>query len=313
MRRYLGITLLLLMIIVTAGCGSKENAANGKNNKDVLTIKTTLYPLKYFTKRIAGEYANVSSIIPAGSSAHTYEPTTREMVDMAEADAFIYNGAGLESYAESISDAIKPEGVTILEASQGVKLLKGKEEDHHDAEEDHHHGDANPHVWLDPNRAIKMADNIKNMLVELKPEAKEEFNHNYSVLKQQLLDLDKDFQQLESQPKNEIIVSHAAYDYWEQEYGIHQISVSGLSPTNEPSQKEVEAIVEKAKQDDLHYVLFEQNVTPKVSKVVKDEIGAKSLRLHNLSVLTEENIQNHEDYFTLMEHNIDVLKQALAE
>jgi zinc transport system substrate-binding protein len=337
MKKYSALISIVLFVIVLAGCGSdptKGEDSSSSEKKGQLTIYTTVYPLQYFTKQIAGDSADVSSILPPGSDPHTYEPTTKEMVKMAEADAFIYSGAGLEGYAKTISEAIKPEGVTILEASKGIQVEEhvhnhegevNNQDDEHAHEEEqnkneevghegHNHGDQDPHIWLDPIRSVQLAENIKEMLVEIKPEQKEKFNKNFEQLKKKLQDLDQEFHnQLESKPKDKIIVSHAAYGYWEQAYGIEQVAVSGLSPTSEPSQKELEHIIEKAKENDINYVLFEQNVTPKVSEVVKKEIGAEALRVNNLSVLTEENLKNKDNYFTLMRQNLDVLSEALSK
>ncbi|UOQ92527.1 zinc ABC transporter substrate-binding protein [Halobacillus shinanisalinarum] len=334
MRKYIG--LVFILIFVLAGCGngtSKEDSAG-----EQLKINTTVYPLQYFTKQIAGDAAQVTSILPPGTDPHTYEPTTKEMIKIAEADAFIYSGAGLESYAETIAESVKPEGVRVLEASMGVNLKEhvhahereenshkeGKEnhshkqekdsgEETHLHEEEHDHEGQDPHIWLDPIRSIEMAENIKDMLVELQPESEDLFNENFNQLEDKLVTLDQQFHnQLENTPKNKIIVSHAAYGYWEEAYGIEQVAVSGLSPTSEPSQKELEKIIQTAEELQLNYVLFEQNVTPKVSEVVQNEIGAEPLRIHNLSVLTDEDISNDEDYFSLMKQNLDVLIKSLS-
>ncbi|MGP4075351.1 metal ABC transporter solute-binding protein, Zn/Mn family [Halobacillus sp. K22] len=338
------ITILALFMAACSEDTSSEEGSSGENDKSPLQIHTTVYPLQYFTEQIAGDAAEVETILPPGTDPHTYEPTTKEMVNMAEADAFIYNGAGLEGYAQKISDSLKPEDVKVLEAAKGIDLEESvhnhgeetensehahEDEDHaHTDEEDstshedeeqsdhegHNHGENDPHVWLDPIRAIQLAENIKEMLVELKPDQEEQFNQNFEELEQKLTELDQQFhEQLENKPKNEIIVSHAAYGYWEQAYGIEQIAVSGLSPSNEPSQKELENIIETAEAHDLNHVLFEQNITPKVAEVVQSEIGAEPLRIHNLSVLTEEDIQNEENYISLMKQNLEKLSEALAE
>ncbi len=337
LKSFIGVLILAALMFVTAACG--DDSANGSEDSDAaaneeLTIYTTVYPLQYFAEQVAGEEASVESILPAGSNPHNYEPTSEEIVKVAESDAFIYNGAGLEPYAKQISDSIESEGVKIVEASDGIDFIEhvhshedgdheghdhGDEEEHADDheeghEDEHHHGDKDPHVWLDPIRSIQLAENIKDTLVELKPDQKEEFNKNFEELKGKLENLDKEFHdQLEKLPGNEIIVSHAAYGYWEQNYGIGQIAISGLSPTNEPSQKEIQNIIDTAETHGLNYVLFEQNVTPKVAEVVRKEIDAETLRIHNLSVLTEEDVSNEEDYFSLMEGNLEVLTKALSE
>ncbi|MFC7322855.1 metal ABC transporter solute-binding protein, Zn/Mn family [Halobacillus campisalis] len=351
--------LILIIFLVLGACSEQTSEESSSDNEEKLKINTTVYPLQFFTQQIAGDAAEVNTILPPGTDAHSYEPTTKEMVEMAEADAFIYNGAGLETYAEKIADSIDSEDVKILEAANGIDLEGSghshdhekeghseeeshdheeeghSEEESHDHEEEghseedhaheedssgeenhegHNHGEEDPHVWLDPIRSIEMAENVKNMLVELEPDSKEQFNENFEQLKTELESLDKEFhEQIESKEKKEIIVSHSAYGYWEQAYGIEQIAVSGLSPTNEPSQKDLEEIISKSQEHDLNHVLFEQNITPKVSEVVQNEIGAEALRIHNLSVLTESDIEDEEDYFTLMERNLEVLDEALSE
>ncbi|WP_273832395.1 metal ABC transporter solute-binding protein, Zn/Mn family [Guptibacillus sedimenti] len=325
------ILLCLMTVLVLAACGGKETsttASNETSEEKKLSIYTTLFPIEDFTRKIGGEHVEVVSILPPGSDAHTYEPTTQTMIKIAKADAFIYNGLGMESYAEAIADSVGD--VEIVEASSGIKTLEHSEENNeehaehseeeHEHEEhseeehsdEHHHGDEDPHVWLDPNKAIEMAENIKETLIKLHPDAKEDFEANFQKVKNDLTTLDKEFASLvDSKDHPEMIVSHAAYGYWENRYGIHQIAISGLSPSNEPSQKALEEIIHTAKEKELDYVLFEQNVTPKVAKSLQSEIGAKALRLHNLSVLTEEDINNKEDYFSLMRRNLDTLDQAL--
>ncbi|MBN8235981.1 zinc ABC transporter substrate-binding protein [Halobacillus kuroshimensis] len=340
--------LLTAVFLLLSACGSEETAGDGKEeeeNGDNLKVYTTVYPLQFFTSEIGGDTVDVETILPPGSDAHTYEPTTKEMVDMAGADLFVYNGAGLEGYAEKISEALKPEGTTVLEAAGDMDLQKGvhdhgaedshegetaeehaehdhshegetEEEhaEHEDSHEGHDHGENDPHVWLDPVRSIELAEGIKEQLIELNPEKEDLYEENFQTLKGKLTALDEQFhKQVESQPKDKIIVSHAAYGYWEEAYGIDQIAVSGLSPTNEPSQKDLEEIIELAEEEELRYVIFEQNVTPKVSKVIQDEIGAEPLQFHNLAVLTEEDVENGEDYFSLMEQNLEVLYKAFAE
>ncbi|TGB01379.1 metal ABC transporter solute-binding protein, Zn/Mn family [Halobacillus salinus] len=349
MKHVLKLSLLILSIFIITACSSETSSESSeKNAKDEkVKIFTTVYPLQYFAEQIAGDEAEVTSILPPGSDPHTFEPTTKEMIEIAEADLFIYNGAGLEAYAEKIADSVESEDVRIVEASQGIDLKEhvhegeasreeehaheeeGSHEDEHAHEEDahdegstheeeghegHNHGDQDPHVWLDPTLAAELAQNVKDQLVEVDPENESLYQQNFEDLEKRLQELDQTFhQEIEDLPKNEIIVSHAAYGYWEQAYGLEQIAVSGLSPTSEPSQQELEQIIEVANEHGLNHVLFEQNVTPKIAEVVRKEMDAEALRIHNLSVLTEEDVQNEEDYFSLMEGNIEVLKTALSD
>ncbi|WP_273852774.1 metal ABC transporter substrate-binding protein [Guptibacillus spartinae] len=311
--RFLPFALLLsLSTFVLVACGQEESGTNDK-----LTIYTTLYPLEYFAERIGGDNVTAESIIPPGSDAHSFEPTTRTMTELAEADLFIYNGAGMEGFADAAKDTLTNEDVMILESAEGIHVDETKEEhEEHsedDAHSDHDHGNINPHIWIDPTLAIQQAENIKNALIKIDPDKQETFESNFVALKEELLALDKEFQEMADRaPKKEFLISHDAYSYWESRYGLKQVSVSGLSPSQEPTQKQLEEIIETAKSYDLKYMLFEQNATPKPAKAVQQELGLETLRIHNLSVLTEEDIENDETYFTLMKQNIQTLEKALS-
>ncbi|GIO26589.1 metal ABC transporter solute-binding protein, Zn/Mn family [Ornithinibacillus bavariensis] len=324
------IIVSLGIILLLAACSTSSSTE--LKDEDTLTIYTSIYPLEDFAKKIGGAHVQVKTLIPAGSDSHTYEPTSKEILNIARADAFIYNGLGMESYADKIKDTLKSEDVLIVEASDGVEAIKhahgeehehgeenhdngheeaDHEEDEHD-EHEHHHGDIDPHVWLDPVRAEVLASNIKDALIKLQPEFKAEFEQNYETLKNDLEALDEDFHNLASQKENpEMIVSHAAYGYWEQSYGIKQIPIAGLSSSEEPSQGELTKIIQLAKEKNIQYVIFEQNITPKVAEVIREEIKAEPLYLHNLSTLTTEDIENGEDYFSLMKRNLETLEKAL--
>ena len=157
-----------------------------------------------------------------------------------------------------------------------------------------------------------MAKSIKDALVKQMPDKKEEFVKNYNTLAQKLDTLNNQYTETIHQSKHkEIIVSHAAFGYWETRYGLKQISISGLSTSNEPSQKALETIVATAKKHDIHYIFFEQNVSSKLTETVQKEIGAEPLTLHNLGILTTEDIKNNRDYFSIMNTNLEALKKAL--
>lgn len=306
------ITLLIGMVIILFGCS--ENTQSEKDNS-ALRIYTTLYPLAFFAEEIGGDDVSVESILPPGADPHNFEPTSRTMVEIAEADIFLYNGANLETYAEKIKESLIEEDVLMVEASEGISLdSHSHHEENHSEDEGHHHGDYDPHIWLDPLRSIEIAENIKEALVTLQPEQADLCEDNFLRLEEQLVALDKNFHDsIEAAPVKDILVTHAAYGYWEQRYGLEQVAVAGVSPSQEPSQKQLEEIIKYVEENDKQYLLFEQNIEPKVAEVIQQETGVTSLELHNLSTLTEEDISNNETYFTLMEKNLDVLMTALDE
>lgn len=317
------LSCMLLFIIVLSGCNNnQEQQSNLEKNKDLLTIYTTVYPLQFFVQEIGGKFVQVETIYPPGTDEHTFEPSQKDMIELANADLFFYIGLGLEGFVEKAKDTLKNQPVTLVAASENLsienieattKTDEEAEDDHdHEYEHEHAHGDVDPHVWLDPLYTIELAESIKNELVQMMPQHEQYFTENYTNMVTKLQQLDDDFKKITTNAKQKrIIVSHAAFGYWEMRYDIEQISVSGLSTTNEPTQKQLEAIIETANKFQLKYILFEQNVTPRLVKIVQKEIGAESLVIHNLGVLTEQDLINKEDYFSLMNNNLAILEKAL--
>jgi zinc transport system substrate-binding protein len=213
---------------------------------------------------------------------------------------------------EKAKESLKNENVRLIPVAENLILEPAEEHEEHDEHEDEGHGDFNPHVWLDPIYSKEMAAVIRDSLVEKMPQNKETFNQNYQQLANELDQLHSEFESTIQDAKHRnILVTHAAFSYWEQRYGIEQISISGLSTTNEPTQRELEEIITLSDDLGLHYILFEQNVQSKLAEIVQEEIGARALPVHNLGVITKENIKDKETYFSLMEQNLESLKKAL--
>lgn len=299
--------IFILLSILFIGC-SQSNDIN-KNNE--FEIYTSLYPFQYITEQIGGDTVAVHSILPPGADAHTYEPTSKEVISIAKGDLFFYLGAGMESFAETVAESLASQDVKLIEIA-GDKSLFINGEHEHDDDHGHHHSDYDPHVWLDPLRLIQIAEIIKDELISLNPDAKELYEENYQALNVDLTLLDKSFQDMIEKKKNkQILVSHAAYGYWEDRYGIEQISVNGLSSSSEPSQKELTDIIRQTKKYNLKYILFEENTSNRVSEIIQDEIGAEAAVIHNLEVLTEQDIKDNKDYLSIMQSNLDTLDKVL--
>ena len=346
MKRILAPLLMSVVVLVLAACGSNDESVTSKetdtnSTSDQLTIHTTVYPLQYFAERIGGDYVNVKSIYPAGANEHSFDPTQKDMIALADSDLFFYIGLGLEGFVENAKKTLANESVKLVPTADGVSeadlhISTGhthaeaivEEDDHnhdHDGhdddehatdatEEQHEHShEHDAHVWLSPVISQQLAKVIKDELVAAMPEQEAIFNENYDALVTDLQLLHEDFTAMAAETTSKtFFVSHAAFGYLAGHYGFNQVPVAGLNSQSEPSQKELTAIVDLAKKENINYIFFEQNVSSNLAKVIQQEVGADTLILHNLSVLTQDDLNNDEDYFTLMRHNIDVLKQALT-
>lgn len=321
----------LCLVLFLAACGKSEEKA--QNTDEKVQIYTTVYPLQYFAERIGGESVHVSSIYPAGANEHTFEPTQKDMMALADADLFFYIGLGLEGFVENAKKTLADEEVNMIatvDAISDEQLEEAAHEeeeatstDSHDHEhesessedhshEGHDHGDIDPHVWMSPKISQSLALSIKDSLVEISPEQQETFEKNYDELVSELQQLDADFEEMaHNAPNKTFFVSHSAFGYIANTYGLEQLAVAGLNSQDEPSQKELTKLIDLAEEKNIEYILFEQNVSSKLTEVIQKEIGAESLVLHNLGVLSKEDIQNKETYFTLMNKNLETLRTVL--
>lgn len=324
MKKFLTLFLLSIVAVVLAAC---ESGADSTTEKEVstnqLSIYTTVYPLQYFAESIGGEFVNVRSIYPAGSNEHSFEPTQKDMMALADSDLFFYIGLGLEGFVENAKRTLANEDVKLiatanhvteeqLHISTGHNHAESTEEEH-----DHGHGegesDHDAHVWLSPVISQDLALAIKDELVAAMPEQKELFTSNYDALVTELQTLHEEFEAMADKTVSKtFFVSHAAFGYISGHYGFTQVPVAGLNSQSEPSQKELTAIVDLAKKENIPYIFFEQNVSSNLATVIQNEVGADTATLHNLSVLTQEDIAKKETYFTLMRKNKDALQKALT-
>ncbi|MFP8784057.1 metal ABC transporter solute-binding protein, Zn/Mn family [Planococcus plakortidis] len=327
----------IALIILLAACGSNTETDSGAESETAegkLDVYATVYPLVYFAERIGGERVDVKSVYPAGANEHSFEPTQKDMINMADADLLFYVGLGLEGFIDNAQETLKNEDLEFiatadaitdeqLEAAAGAQADAHTEDEHgHEGEDDSHgeesgheghdHGSTDPHVWISPVLSQELAASVRDALTAKDPEGAEEFEKNYEELVAELEALDESFQNLDEKVERDtFFVSHAAFGYLAEPYGFEQVAVAGLNSQDEPSQKELTEIVDMAREKDIQYIVFEQNVSSNLTEVIQNEVGAEAIEMHNLGVLTQEDIDNDETYFTLMEKNLQALETVL--
>ena len=329
----------------------EAGAADGGGSGEKLKVYTTLYSLEYVTKRLGSEHIEVVNMVPAGVEAHDFEPTARDMVALTKADLFIYNGSGLELWVEKAVANLDTHHTLILNATEGLDLQTEKKADspigaqtaarngensadghaadhavdHADAlpgegaanvhdGHGHSHGDVDPHVWLDPTLLKKQAEAIKDALAAKDSAHAAAYEENFQKLAADLDQLDREFQEMVGQAaKKEFMVSHSAFSYLANRYGLEQIAISGIDPSDEPSPAEMKELVERVKEHAISYVLLEPMVSSDVAEVIAREAGVKTATLNPLEGLTEEDVQTGKDYLAIMRENLEALRLALNE
>ncbi len=267
------------------------------------SVNTSFYPLYFFTTEIGGDKVQVTNITPAGAEPHDYDPTPQEIAGIESSPLLILNGANLEAWGSRITEELEGKGKVVVIA--GEDLADQKIEEDGEIIRD-------PHVWLSPVLAKKEADKILDGLKKVDPENSSFYERNAANLKIKLDKLDNDYKQgLKSCKRKDIVTSHAAFSYLGGAYGLSQVTVTGISPDEEPSSKQLAEVSKLAKAGNVKYIFFESLVSPKLSETIADEIGAQTLVLDPIEGVSPEDMQAGRNYITIMEDNLKNLKIAL--
>ena len=344
MKNIKKILFLLVGIVLFSGCskaGETKDAAKTVEKKEGLKVYASVYPMYDFAKKIAGEKLDVEMLMPQGTEPHGWEPDTDTIKNLENADMLIYNGAGLEDWTDKVIDSLSNKNLKVVEASEGVELIKSshnheeEEHDHEAAEENHNHeaaennhnhetheedheheghnhGPMDPHVWTSPKNAKIEMENIKNAFCELDKENADYYESNYEKYAKMLDELDAKYKgKLGDLPNKTIVVSHEAYGYLCKDYGLNQLGIKGVNAETEPDAKKMAEIISYIKENKITTVFTEELIDPKVSKIIAEETGCEVKVLSPIEGLSEEQIKNKEDYFSIMEENLENLVGAL--
>lgn len=319
---------ILLAALFLAGCSVSSNS-NDPIVKDQQTVVASFYPIEFLTEEIVGSNFEVKNLTQ-GKDPHSYSLTPQDIQGIENSDLFIFQGAGLEPWAEDFENSAS---INSLELSQGIDLLDSSdhedeheegdshnEEDHdehandtdnhEESDEDHHeHGEFDPHTWLDPVLAQDMASQILEAVIALDPTSEAYYTDNYNLLSQKLAQLDESYQSsLSSCSNKKAISSHDAFSYLEERYDFELISVAGLSPQSLPSSQKIQELITLANQESITHILEEEFTDQSFSEVIKSEAGLDSLTINTL----ESSPVGDQDYISVMNSNLESFTQAFS-
>lgn len=312
--RILAAGMLLSSFLMAGGC----RRGFGKEAEGKVKVVASIFPVYDFVKKIGGDQVAVEMLVPAGTEPHTWEPSSRDMLMLEEADLFVYNGAGMEVWAEDITDSVQNKDLVIVEASFQVPLRKNDHDGelhHHDEEEEehHHHGEFDPHVWLSPENAKIEMQTIMEALKKADPEHADIYEKNFQSAASECDKLDEEYRTaLSPYAGKHIVVAHEAYGYLCDAYGLEQIGIEGVSADQEPDAARMREIIDMAKEYGIKCIFFEELVDPKVAKTIAEESGCQTAALSPLDGLTKEDIDSGREYFSVMRDNLNAILLAFA-
>ena len=232
-----------------------------------------------------GDNVTIETIIPAGVDVHTFEPSPADAQKLAGADLIVMNGLGLDEWALSLLEAAGKSEKDVLELAEGIDesnawvYLEG-EEHHHEEGDEHAHGGADPHIWLDPKGAAIYVERIAARVAAELPERAMDIASTRDAGLAAIAVLDEElrveFAAIDASARK-IVTFHDAFGYFARAYEIEIVGVAVEAPGQEPSAKEIAALIDAIKAAGVTSVFSEAQFPSKVLDQVAAETGATVL------------------------------------
>jgi len=258
---------LLLAAILLSGCISQNGQDSGSASGRI-KVAATIAPLGEFVEAVGGDRVTVTVIVPPAAEPHTFEPTPSQMVELAGADLFVKNGAGLEFWLDRILQANA--GAAVVDTSQGIALLNESE------------GEIDPHIWLSLRNAAVQVRNICSGLSRIDPQNKEFYIKNRDDYLQRLADLDSQLNSTFAGKKSRIfIVHHPAWTYFASDYNLTQVAL--MQEEKEPGPRYLAEVISLARQNNITTIFVEPQFNPKSAEVIAREMNASVVTLDPLA------------------------------
>lgn len=275
------------------------------------TVVTSFYPVWVMTLNLTRgleDHVTVRNLAaPSVGCLHDYQLQTSDMKVLSGADIFLVNGAGMEAFLPEIARALPDlpvieasEGIGLLESGDAVEILEAEEEE------------VNSHLWLDPARAIRMAENIAAGLVRLMPEDEAVISANLQDYRSRLEILDQRLREgLEDLPRRDIVTFHEAFPYFAAAYGLHVVAVVNREPGEVLTPAQMAVLVREISRLGNPPLFVEPQYTDLSAQTLSRETGSSVWSLDPMVTGPEEDVP-FDYYETVMLRNMDTLIEALS-
>ena len=285
----------LASLVLVAGCNGSAASPSPSESTGAAADYTVIATTSVFAdlaQLALGDNVMIETIVPAGVDVHTFEPSPADAQKLAGADLIVMNGLGLDEWALSLLEAAGKSEEDVLELAEGIDesnawvYLEGEEHDEEEGKEEaeegeeHGHGGSDPHIWLDPKGAAIYVDRIAARVAAELPERAAEIESARDAGLAEIAALDEElrvgFAAVEASARK-IVTFHDAFGYFARAYGIEIVGVAVEAPGQEPSAKEIAALIDAIKAAGVTSVFSEAQFPSKVLDQVAAETGATVL------------------------------------
>ena len=324
-------SLILGMMLTGCGMSGQQTEQNGgkeqnKVENKKISVVATIFPQYDFVRQIAGENVELKMLLKPGEETHSYEPTPQDIIAIQNSDLFIYVGGENDAWVEDILESMPDNGRKTLklvdcvdtveeEHVEGMKEERGHDHDEDDAEHeedeaDHEeHGqeethsvhEIDEHVWTSPLNAVKIVEQIKEELCEIDSENASDYEENAEAYVAQLKELDQEFQDVVDHSKRKLMVfgDRFPFRYFAEAYGLdYYAAFSGCASDTEPSAATMAFLINKVQDENI-------------AKAIAEATNADVKEFYSCHNLTAEQFADEETYLSLMEKNVETLREVL--
>lgn len=295
MIRY-GFLLIVLRVFLCCLPLWSGQSVRAETNDPGIKIVTSFYPVYITTLNIAGGIPGVtltSMTQPLTGCLHAYQLTPADIAGLSEADIFVINGAGMESFLEKTVAQLPR--LKIINASEGIELIKGEHE-------------VNPHVWLSITNAMRQVANITRGLAVSDPAHADGYRRNAGIYLRKLAGLEAELQDgLKDIRRRDIITLHDAFPYFAREYNLRVVTVIEKEPGSEPGARDLAEITDIIRKEGYRVLFVEPQSSRKSAETIARETGVTISVLD--PVVTGPMVPDA--YLTIMQQNLRQLRKAL--
>ena len=311
MKKIFTVLASMASICCLTACSTTPTTNSSAKAEKKINVVTTFYPMYDFAKQVAGDKAEVTSLIDASVEPHDYEPSAKDIAKISEADVFVYSSEYMETWVKQVLANIDTTKVKVVDASKGIDLMHAEEEEHeHEGEEAHEH-EFDPHIWLDPVLAKQQVTNILEGIIAADTANKDSYTTNAQAFTTKLEELDKEYQTLQTATNKTFVTQHEAFGYLAHRYGLTQKAIAGISPNTEPTPAKLAELQAFIKENNVTTLYFEELASPKIAELLSKETGASLEVLSTLEGLSKEEQDKGADYISVMKENLAALKKAI--
>jgi zinc transport system substrate-binding protein len=291
-----GRVLLWGVVAVALFVGCRERAETGKPR-----VVCSLFPLYEFARAVGGDGVEVDLLLPPGVEPHAWEPKASDLVAISEADLFLCASKDLEPWARDVVRGAGRKGQKVMVASEGLETRDRA-------------GTSDPHIWLDLAYDQVIVGGIARFLASIDPDNRELYAGKAMAYNRKLEAMDQAYKNALAACRHRTLVlgGHSAFSHLARRYDLEEIPLYGVSADAEPTPHKLAEVIEIAKERNVEYIFLETLVSPKLARVLAEEVGARTLVLNPGANLTKEEFVGGVTFLAILERNLENLKKGLA-